>query len=311
MKQAKPILNESNQKSCFNAKCLIWILRIAVALQFFGYARLILDTQFTYSDGSSIFALLSHPYDVQGLEFSEAVSLKVDWWYGVCLLAAGVLTLIRPCLFVLLPMAIMQLIGAYSVWRLDGAGAMSYLAIPENAMRILAPIILILVDPWKWKQQANTKSEEVSLALPAKYDLLSMRWRVAIIVMCCAAGVTFYAHGHKAIMLYTPFENLIASTLTNFGNRFTGEPWIVSQSMMDTMCKVIGIMDIGCAVLLIVFRFRAVAYWMAIWGMITAISRMTSGGFTPYFHETLIRSSHAGIPLVIALYWAMTKKTRS
>ena len=68
------------------------------------------------------------------------------------------------------------------------------------------------------------------------------------------------------------------------------------------LMRIIGWQDILLACALLLFRHKALLYWVACWGIITAFSRMTAMGFTVY-DMTLIRAANGGLALVLLLFW--------
>jgi hypothetical protein len=61
------------------------------------------------------------------------------------------------------------------------------------------------------------------------------------------------------------------------------------------------------AILIVVRRWPAVAYYMALWGAVTAVSRVVQAG-VPAYAEALLRASHVGLPLAVAVYWQFIKR---
>ena len=56
------------------------------------------------------------------------------------------------------------------------------------------------------------------------------------------------------------------------------------------------------AVLILRFRWPALAGWMAFWGLVTALARVVHSGFDNW-SEAALRAPHVGLPLVLALTW--------
>ena len=253
-----------------------WCLRIAVAVQCVGAARLALSV------GSPIFALLWHPPDLGGLGWSEATALAVDQLGGWLLLAAAGLTLVRPCWPVLAPVALwFGLFAAVDTWL--GGHPFSHLALPAHAARIIAPLALIVIDRWPRRELLSRERVERGV------------WLLRV-----AASLTFAAHGWEALQLNPRFIDLLigaANHLPNFELR---------QPVAEDMLRAIAACDFVIAGLLVTTRWRSVAYYMALWGAITALSRVVAHGWIAH-PQTLIRAANAGVPLAVALYWSLLR----
>ena len=82
---------------------------------------------------------------------------------------------------------------------------------------------------------------------------------------------------------------------------------MLSQETVESCLTVIGVMDITTAVVCLCWRWRGVMGWMAFWGGVTALSRVTANGWALGWHETLTRSSHCGVPLALVLWWYLLR----
>jgi hypothetical protein len=256
-----------------------WCLRATVALQCLGAAK------FALGAGGQVFELLWDAPDVGGFGLSEATSLAVAHTAGWLLIVAAGLTLLRPCWPVLLPVALWQLLlaGAHT-WL--GGGFWAEVSLPAHATRILAPLALAIVDPW-----------------PARAPLSPARWEAGVWLLRGAAALTFVAHGLEAWNLNPVFLDYLiiaAERLLDFD---------LSQDAAETILRAIAAVDIAAALLLVARRWRAVAYYMAAWGAITALSRIVHGGLAAY-PQTLIRAANAGVPLAVGLYWSFRRGRR-
>ncbi|MFG0265712.1 MAG: hypothetical protein ACF8AM_11275, partial [Rhodopirellula sp. JB055] len=100
---------------------------------------------------------------------------------------------------------------------------------------------------------------------------------------------------------YAPFIDLILLSdmqWTEFGFR---------QASVERILVVIGILDILVALALLIFRSRAAAFYMVVWGLVTAASRMTALGMDAW-PETWIRIANGGVPLAILIHWSWTRR---
>ena len=115
-------------------------------------------------------------------------------------------------------------------------------------------------------------------------------------------AVTFLAHGYEALKLHPKFVDFVIVASQRLLSL------TVSESMSETIVFTIGVVDFIVGFLLLATRWRAIAYYMAFWGLITAIARILYGGIQEFdwtYHQTLTRACHAGVPLAIGLYWTL------
>lgn len=156
--------------------------------------------------------------------------------------------------------------GPYTQW-----------ALAEHAVRYAAPLALMAIGP-----------------LAALWPHSSAASGFAWVLLRLAAAATFVAHGYKAIQGYGPFVDLIL---------LTDLRWLASgieQSTAETGLAIIGWIDLLAAVIVLSPWWRVAAVYMAIWGAVTASSRIT-GLSLDAWPETLIRAANCGVPL--ALVW--------
>lgn len=113
------------------------------------------------------------------------------------------------------------------------------------------------------------------------------------------AAATFIGHGAEAFKLNPEFVPLIVNTGERIG-------MAISENAAHQAMRVIGAIDILVAGMLLAFRWRTIAAYMAVWGFATALSRMTAYGFS-WTHETLIRLPNGGLPLVLLVWWQMSR----
>lgn len=153
------------------------------------------------------------------------------------------------------------------------------LALGEHAVRYCAPVALL----WAW---TDCETAEPRTA----WTLLSWQLRIA-----CA--VTFAVHGWKAFHHYGPFTDLLLLSAANWGE------FAFQQTQAETCLTVIGLMDLALAVLVLLTSRRELALYMAVWGVITSLSRITAFGWGAW-PETLLRATNWGLPLTLAcLFW--------
>jgi hypothetical protein len=175
----------------------------------------------------------------------------------------------------------MLLLAAAHMMR---AAVFAELSLPEHAVRFVAPLALAVCSGFG----------------AAKYSS-SSRAGFALVMLMVAASFTFAAHGYKAYACYAPFIDLILLSdmqWTDIG--FT-------QAAVERKLVVIGVLDILVALVLLVFRSRAAAFYMVVWGLVTAASRMTALGLDAW-PETWIRIANGGVPLAILIHWSWNRR---
>ena len=157
----------------------------------------------------------------------------------------------------------------------------------EHAVRFGAPLALL------FSGQAIFRQRERSETFYAT--------KIAIAILMLSACVTFAAHGYKAVQCFGPFTDLIL--LSNL-------QWTeidLSQTNAERFLMAIGVLDIVAAIGLIAARSRLAIYYMAIWGFVTAASRMTAMGVDGW-PEFLLRFANGGVPIAILLYLMANRK---
>jgi len=282
----------SNQNSRL-WRAMIWALRITVALQCLGTWG-----WFTVWQETPFLHWLLDPEDIGGLHWSEPTSLAVQQTIGWLILLAGLFTLARPCAAVLGPVAVVQLLIAVAMWRVDYGFSLEsdWLSPRTTALfpfvshlaRIAAPLGLLMLDPWRAERPLS--DDRVALAIGG------LRW---------AAAITFFAHGIEAWLLHPEFVDICISSSENIlGIR-------MAQSTAEVLLRIIGGVDMLVAIACIGTRWRAVLWWMACWGGITAVSRVAAYGLNVGWSAVLTRAPHFGIPLAVVLYWHLLEWTRA
>lgn len=269
-------------------------LRIVVVVQCFGLG------------GRYLFASLETESDVYGwlyfdCHWSESIAQSIDNLGALATLFAGGVLCLNG-LLIRKPMgdsswsrvvgwldrtaavwiAIwMLLIAAAHMMR---AAVFAELSLPEHAVRYIAPLALAVCG-----------------GVGVASCVSSSRTRIAVIMLAVAASCTFAAHGYKAYQCYAPFIDLILLSDMQWTNAgFT-------QATAEKLLVAIGIADILVALVLLAFRSRIAAFYMVVWGLVTAASRMTALGMEAW-PETLIRIANGGVPLVILIHWTTKRK---
>ena len=163
-----------------------------------------------------------------------------------------------------------------------------------HAVRFAAPVALLLFIAFPGREQ-ESKIEWV------------LRWGVA---------GTFIGHGLCALWIKPSFIDLIVGTL----NLFLGDPILTAgslatleeafaaaasrQAFAELALPIIAIQDFILVALLLLpgKRIKTIALWMAVWGFVTAMSRMTAYGLD-HWHDLALRICNGGIPFFLWVYW--------
>ncbi len=272
---------------------LIWVLRITVALQCLGAWD-----WFTRWQETPLLHWLLDPTDVGGLNWGEATALAVQQTVGWLMLLAGLCALVRPCAWVLGPVTLVQLLVAVAMWRIDAGfslesewlspQATALFPLATHVARIAAPIGMLLLDPWRVERPLGDR--RVALAIGG------LRW---------AAAITFFAHGIEAWLLHPEFVDICISS----SERLLGTKML--QPTAEWLLTIIGEADFLVAIACVSTRWRAVWWWMALWGGVTALSRVAAYGLGVGWSAALMRAPHVGIPLAVVLYWHLVEWTRA
>jgi len=270
-------------------RTVVWTLRITVALQCLGNWRWLAQI-----GESPLLTWLISPEDVGGLNLSEATGLAVQQATGWLALAAGLCVMLRPCAAVLGPLCFLQLLLTVAMWRTNsGYSPQAVWLSPQLAAlfpfatqsaRIAAPLGLLLVDPWRVKRPLNPRRIQTAMCL--------LLWSIAF---------TFLGHGLEAWHHHPVFIDILIGS----SERLLGVD--LSQSKAETLLSIIGVFDVLVAVSCVIPRFRGVLWWMAFWGGITALSRITAFGFGTSWYATATRTPHLGAPLAVVLTWHLLR----
>lgn len=115
-------------------------------------------------------------------------------------------------------------------------------------------------------------------------------------IMRLSIVLVFAMHGIKALFTDPKFIDYLLVALRRIG---VG----MEEAHAAGLLHIIGAVDILLAAHLLFFkpeRNRMVLIWIAAWGAITALARITYGGFGNW-HEVLIRSSHFLVPIALLI----------
>lgn len=238
-----------------------------------------------------------------GDQSRQQLILRIDRGVGYFLIVVGILALFvrRRSLIVA---SLLLIVGGWCfadsiAALLNGGKAYSGLTPYSLAARSVMPFLLALLLLFLPKS-ASPKSGNGS----SVFDGLIRNRRflnVFDIAARLALASTFLVHGYKAVQGHYPFRDLINLSARRIGLEFSTDSVLI-------MLKVIGYQDILLAVFVLITRSKFILYWTAIWGCVTAFSRVTALGFSGV-DLWLVRSANGGLALVlIALYWWFEKR---
>ncbi|MDP6539421.1 MAG: metallophosphoesterase family protein [Planctomycetota bacterium] len=242
----------------------LWCLRVTVALQCIAAART------AWVTGSAVNGWLFMRAGV-----APDTANLVDRVAASALAAAAVSVLVRPWrVFLLIPAVWIAAIMVAT--RTNPGSAVDYLAPAAHAVRLAAPLGLIA-----WLAQG---------------ERAALSRQVGVWILLVGSSASFAAHGLEALNHHGQFVDLLIGT----ARRWT--VWDLSQSSAENALVCIGTADLLLAALLLARRWRWVAGWMALWGLVTALSRMTAMGGGVWFMSAE-RAANAGVPLALSLAW--------
>ena len=248
-------------------------LRIAVALECWGAAG-----ERLHSAGD--FGLT--PLLVQaGFAESMVTSIldKTAWGLVVC----GLCTLVRPCWPVLIPVTVWFTFVAV----IGGVVNEHRFEVIAHGARYLTPLALLLLDFW-----------------PPRAKFALGRATVALFFLRLGIALSFAGHGLQAIQQCRSGGHFVELIVGSIANVFHRE---VTTEQAQFALGIIGGIDLGLALGLMLTRSRAIVFWMAIWGGLTAMSRVLALG-PEAWDEVLIRGTHCGAPAALFIYWWMAVK---
>ena len=169
--------------------------------------------------------------------------------------------------------------SACTIWTSNPGNPFKQGILLNHAVRYVGPFVLLV---WMWLE-----GRKLWVSIPE-------RW---IWVLRVAAGATFAGHGWNALRGSPAYVELIQFSFSNLLS------WEVSVDSARQALVLIGVMDVALALLLVVRRWSWVAMWMAVWGVVTAGSRLSAYGIGEGWSLMAIRLGNGGIPLVIWWLW--------
>lgn len=210
----------------------------------------------------------------------DEASLLLSRISAAALAFASLGALLRPNRLLFLLIGTWFLFDALAVRWLD-SNTVAWLAPASHAARFGTPLALVIA----WR---SLESGRVSA-------------RTAEWVLRIAVAVTFGAHGLEALQGHPAFVDLILAST----NRLLDMRLIESHARMAL--QPIGWIDLALALGILVGRWPWIAGYMALWGAVTALSRITAGGLDRW-PEALVRAPHLFTPLALA--WLLRNRRR-
>ena len=131
------------------------------------------------------------------------------------------------------------------------------------------------------------------LAPLALIALLDEEEKRAVRLLAWGSALVFAAHGIEAVLANPRFVDFLIVTV----DRVSGMR--MSQSAAEVELLLIGLVDLGLAILVIKRPCRSVWIYMAFWGFTTAVMRSIYYGPEIGWHHTLVRIFNGGAPLLL------------
>ena len=119
-----------------------------------------------------------------------------------------------------------------------------------------------------------------------------------------AAGAVFVAHGIECLLAHPTFIDFLISVPQRVFRL------VFDQSGATRTLLIIGVVDVVVGMALVVGGWWQVAFWMAMWGFLTAAVRVLYFGEAGW-PDALIRVTNGGIPLVIGICRWSSRPMRS
>lgn len=213
-------------------------------------------------------------------EQSRSVEITLAWLLLACIPAVW-FTRTRA-----IAASVVLLLVTVLAWATQDQGGYPYSAwaIPAQAMRIAAPLALLVIS--------------FRSAMPNRTPTLES---IGLWIVRLATVTVFAVHGTEALRAHPWFVDLTITSIRELLDiRWT-------QSTAERLLTVVGLIDIAAALALLFTRSRAVILWMAQWGLFTALLRVIAYG-PGTLGEVIVRLPHALLPLVL---WPLASRGAS
>lgn len=222
-------------------------------------------------DGTALNAFL---FTDLGFSHSEAAqcergAVSVTWVFSIAALVWRRWPLLLPAAFYFFAEALARTHvqgEAYSDW-----------ALLTHAARYVTPLTMALL-------LLGTNRDRLR-----RWSAAGGRWALRI-----ALAAVFASHGFEALRANPAFVDFIISTAANlFQSRIT-------ETNARSVLELIGVMDVVVAGAFLLRLHPALLGWAALWGAVTALSRVTANGWGAY-PDVLVRASYFLGPVALWL----------
>ncbi|MGI9456921.1 MAG: hypothetical protein ACR2NU_10185 [Aeoliella sp.] len=266
-----------------------WILRVAVAMQCLGHAWWLGRVK----DSPLMSWLWGHP-DVGGFGLTESSAQTIQSLLAAFLVVAALFSIFRPARFLLVGVALFQVLLTTAMWR---TGYDYYVDLSRLPVGDWSPLLESVAGLFPFAAQSARIALPLVLLFVERGQTISAQWTARI-----AIAAAFAAHGLEALQHFFKFTDmLIIATDRLIGVRM---PELVANRLLT----VIGTIDLLVAMLVISTRLRKVAWYMAMWGLITAAARIVVLDWERGGYEFATRAPHVALPLVLALWWSLAQR---
>lgn len=114
----------------------------------------------------------------------------------------------------------------------------------------------------------------------------------SMIFLRIAVAAVFATHGLEALLRHPGFEDFLIGTLDN---------WLgisLTEEQILPVLIAIGVVDLGVAAAVLLRSWAWLFAWLALWGLVTALARLTTFG-TIAWAELFLRFPHFCVPLAL------------
>lgn len=249
-------------------------LRISVALMCWGWAGGRLST----GDDLALERLL-----IEGVGLTEALTETLLDRAAWALAAAGLLTLFRPCWPVLFPVTVwFAVVAAAGLFAAGDAGSLCI-----HSTRVVTPWALLLLDFWPPHLRYS-----LGRGMFANFCL-----RAGTVLMLTAYGWQSWQQSQQGGPLMEILSRVSRQVL---GLEVNGDEARLALG-------VLGGIEVGLALALLLVRSRAVAFLIVCWGVTAAMSSVVAVGPAAW-HLVLLQAPDAGAPCALGLHWLLAVK---
>ena len=265
----------------------IWFLRILIIIQSLGYAAKLAAPS---ALNSFLLGSMGDPF----VTYLDRLVQVFIWFACAILFWVGFLKVPLRSFVRRLDLSLIGLLGVWSFtaaifsWLVNPGDPFHATDPAGHAVRYAAPLALFLLTCCPGKGQVGK-------------IIWILRWGVA---------GTFIGHGLCALWLKPSFIDLVIGTM----DLFIGEDldaYSARQVFAEAALPIIAIQDFILVGLLLLpgKRIKTIALWMAIWGVVTALSRMTAYGWD-FWHDLALRICNGGVPFFLWAYWKAQDSTK-